>query len=312
MKSYKTLMPILAIILFCSCSKKENTKKNNNPNTNNTTLQIDGNKAFAEVKSFVSLGARDSGTEGAKQAATYIASSLKELGIDPLIDEFSDDIGSDKITFRNITGIIHGTKRKTVIIASHYDTKSGISDDFIGANDSGSSTGLLLALAAKLKTQPPMPYDIILAFLDGEECIKLYNSTDGLHGSRHLAATLASNKIADRVLAVIILDMIGDKNLNISIPRNSTPKLISLVFDAAHAVGSRQHFSLSDSMILDDHVPFLRAGMPAIDLIDFKFGSTPEKNDYWHTTNDTMDKLSAESLKITGNVVLEMLSQMAK
>lgn len=310
MKSYRIYICLILLFTFCSCGKKGGNSVTTAIKSNVPT--IDGNVALTEVRHFVSLGARDSGTPGAKQAATYIASSLKELGIDPLIDEFSDDIGSDKITFRNITGIIHGTKRKTVIIASHYDTKSGISDDFIGANDSGSSTGLLLALAAKLKREPPMPYDIILAFLDGEECIKRYNSTDGLHGSKRLAATLVSNKIADRVLAVIILDMIGDKNLNISIPRNSTPKLISLVFNAAHAAGSRQHFSLSDSMILDDHVPFLRAGMPAIDLIDFEFGSAPEKNDYWHTTNDTMDKLSAESLEITGNVVLEMLSQMAK
>lgn len=310
MKSYRKYICLILLLTVCSCGKKKQDIIKTDTNT--AALRIDGEIALTEVRNFVSLGARDSGTPGAKQAATYIASSLKELGIDPMIDEFSEDTATGKITFRNIIGVIPGKERKTVILGSHYDTKSGISDDFAGANDSGSSTGLLLALAAQLKAQDTMPFDIILAFLDGEECIKRYGSTDGLHGSKRLAKTLVSNQLKDRVLAVIIIDMIGDRDLQISIPRNSTPKLISLVFNAAKTTGTRKYFSLSDSMILDDHVPFLKAGMPSIDLIDFKFGSAPGKNDYWHTTNDTMDKVSADSLEITGNVVLEMLKQLGK
>ena len=297
------------LLVICSCGKKDKAETEVST-SKNVAITIDGNVALAEVRSFVSLGARDSGTLGAKQAATYIASSLKELGIDPLIDEFTEKSRNKKMTFRNVTGIIPGTERKTVILGSHYDTKSGITDNFAGANDSGSSTGLLLALAAKLKEHEAMPFDILLAFLDGEECVKHYGSTDGLHGSKRLAATLVGNQTADRVMAVIILDMIGDRDLHIAIPRNSTPSLISLAFDAANKTGARSYFSLSDSMILDDHVPFLKAGMPSIDLIDFTFGSAYGKNDYWHTTNDTMDKISADSLEVTGNVILEMLNQL--
>ena len=309
MKSYKTYIITLMLLVLCSCGKK-NKQEATKSTSNHVAMTIDGNVALTEVKSFVSLGARDSGTPGAKQASTYIASSLKELGIDPIIDEFTEKSRNKDMIFRNVTGIIPGTHRKTVILGSHYDTKSGITDDFSGANDSGSSTGLLLALAAKLKKQEPMPFDILLAFLDGEECVKHYGSTDGLHGSKRLSATLVGNQTADRVLAVIILDMIGDRDLQIAIPRNSTPSLISLAFDAAKKTGARSYFSLSDNMVLDDHVPFLNAGMPSIDLIDFTFGSAYGKNDYWHTTNDTMDKISADSLEVTGNVVLEMLNSL--
>jgi hypothetical protein len=310
-KYYKILVSVLIVITLCSCGKKKQEEApNNNSERGTLTLKIDGQVALQEVKNFVSLGIRDSGTPGAKQAATYIASSLKELGIDPIIDEFTEKSGNGEITFRNITGIIPGKSKKTIIITSHYDTKSGISDNFIGANDGGSSTGLLLALAKRLKTEEPMPANIILAFLDGEECIKHYGITDGLHGSKYLAKTLVGNQLKKNIKAVIVLDMIGDSDLNISIPRNSTPQLISLAFNAAKTTGTRKYLSLSDSMILDDHVPFLKNGIPAIDLIDFEFGSTTGKNDYWHTTNDTMDKISANSLQIVGNIVLEMIRQL--
>ena len=312
MRLIKLLITVLSVTVICtSCGEKKQQTKKSEDNTHVSSLRISGNDAYNEVRNFVSLGSRDSGTPGAKQAATYLASSLRELGIAPLTDEFTEESGRGKITFRNVIGVIDGNGDDSIIIASHYDTKSGISDKFVGANDSGSSTGLLLTLAGKLQKNGHWPFNIIIAFLDGEECIKRYCSTDGLHGSRHLAQTLVANQRKANIKAVIVLDMIGDKDLQISIPRNSTPELISLTFKAAKVAGYRKYFSLSDSMILDDHVPFLRKGMPAIDLIDFKYGSAPGKNDYWHTTADTMDKISAKSLEITGNVVLEMVNMLA-
>jgi glutaminyl-peptide cyclotransferase len=263
-----------------------------------------------EVRSFVALGPRVAGTPGAAQAARYLANRLRAAGIEPLVDTFEETTAAGPVTFRNVLGVIEGPGDTSVILLSHYDTKAGIADDFAGANDSGSSTGLLLALAATLQTQAPYPCDIVLAFVDGEECRVRYGPRDGLHGSRHLARTLVNNRRADRVRAVIVADMVGDSNLNLTLPRNSTPRLVSLAFRCARRLGIRDQLSLARGAILDDHVPFIAAGIPAIDLIDFEFGSQPGRNDYWHTTEDTLDKLSAGSLEDVGRLVLCMLGEL--
>jgi glutaminyl-peptide cyclotransferase len=274
-------------------------------------LDVSGDAALAEVRNIVALGPRVSGSHGAERAAAYLQARLESIGLDPLSDAFERETPAGTVVFRNVTAVIPGTRRQTVILASHYDTKAGISDTFTGANDSGSSSGLLLSLASRLATTGPHPFDIIIAFLDGEECAHRYGPADGLHGSRRLARTLVRNERADRVRAVIVLDMIGDRDLNIMIPRNSTPGLVTLAFTAAKSIGLRHTLTLGRTAILDDHVPFLEAGMPAIDLIDFEYGSRPGKNDYWHTPEDTLDKLSAESLEKTGRITLAMLRALA-
>jgi Zn-dependent M28 family amino/carboxypeptidase len=139
--------------------------------------------------------------------------------------------------------------------------------------------------------------------VDGEECVNRYGATDGLHGSRRLAAQLAQGGNAARVRGVLIVDMVGDSNLTVRLPENGTPALMQAVLDAATAEGARRHFGLGLGAVLDDHVPFLDAGLPAVDIIDFEYGSAPGLNDYWHTAADTVDKLSADSLRIAGRVV---------
>ena len=256
-----------------------------------------------EARNFVALGTRVSGTAGAKRAANYIAARLESTGIENRVDVFTNATPHGSVVFRNVIGTIAGQDARTVIIAGHYDTKGRISERFVGANDSGSSTGLMLALAEHLKSTT-LPFTLAFAFFDGEECAVHYGPGDGLHGSRHLANSLEP----DDVHAVIVVDMIGDRDLNVTIPRNSSPFLVSAVFDAARVTGARKHFSLHTGTILDDHVPFLDRGFAAIDLIDFEFGSEPGKNDYWHTNEDTMYKISAESLEIVGRVVLQLLN----
>ena len=135
-------------------------------------------------------------------------------------------------------------------------------------------------------------------------------ANDGLHGSRHLAGQLVEQGRAAKVQAFILADMIGDKDLNVTIPQNSTPALISLVFKAATAGGTRASFSMYPYSVLDDHQPFLEKGIPAIDLIDFQYGSAPRLNDYWHTPNDTLDKLSGASLEVVGQVILRVLNEL--
>lgn len=264
-----------------------------------------------EVEDFVALGPRVSGTDGAQKAAQYILDHLRSSGIDAEIDSFEDPTPEGPQTFRNVTGRIKGGGAGVVVLGSHYETKHGISDDFVGANDSGSSTGLLLELAQWVSARSePHSFDLVFAFFDGEECRRRYGPEDGLHGSRRFAQQLVDSGKAGRVKAVIILDMIGDADLHIDIPRNSTRSLVASALNAARRCKHRASFGLMPGALLDDHVPFLKRGMPAIDIIDFQFGSGPGKNDYWHTAADTVDKLSAESLDIVGTVVLEMLEQL--
>ena len=273
---------------------------------------LNGETAMSEVASFVALGPRESGTAGALAAATHIADRLRKFGMEPLVEEFADICPRGTITFRNVIGIIDGPTEDTVILGSHYDTRSGIAGDFVGANDSGSSTGLLLELARICSSLDWTGPDLVFAFFDGEECMKKYSANDGLHGSRQLANSLVRNQTAAKVKAVIILDMIGDSDLNVEIPHNSHAGLRQMLLEAATEEGARLKFGHTLSNILDDHQSFLSAGMPAIDIIDFKYGSQPGKNDYWHTAEDTMDKLSPASLQTVGRVVIRLLNRLAE
>ncbi len=268
---------------------------------------VSGSRALEETARFVALGPRESGTPGAERAAAYLADRLRALGLEPVVDTFEALTPDGTQTFRNVRGRLPGSTSETVIFVSHYDTKSGIATNFVGANDSGSSTGLLLELARVLRNRRGGP-DLEFLFTDGEECRRDYGPHDGLTGSRRRAAQLKASGEARRVRGVILLDMIGDRDLKVTVPRNCDSHLALAVFAAAEAEGVRSRFGLSDGAVLDDHVPFLEAGMPAVDLIDFQYGEGPDDNRYWHTVEDTMDKLSGESLELVGRVVLRLLA----
>lgn len=271
---------------------------------------FDGRRAFAEVEALVGISPRDAGTASARQAAEHLEQRLADLGIPAEIQPFTDQTPVGEKTFHNVIGRIAGKTDEWLILGSHFDTMPGI-DDFLGANDGGSSNGILLELARILAQHKP-ECGIMLAFFDGEEGIAHYIPGDGLHGSRYLAARLVEAGMKDQIKGMVLLDMVGDKDLHMAIPANSSQPLVKAVLDAAHATGYRDFFSLArDSYITDDHVPFLEAGIPAIDLIDFKFGSEPGLNDYWHTEQDNLENISPESLHITGSVVLEMIKTLA-
>ena len=273
--------------------------------------QFDGRSALREVAGLVAPGPRDAGTPGAERAALHLRDRLQALGVAAEIDAFEDDVPGGRATFRNVIGRIPGRGGALVLVLSHYDTKSGLGPEFQGANDGGSSTGILLELARVLAAGPKPEVEIRFAFLDGEECRVAYGPHDGLHGSRHLALQLQKSGRARDVLGVILLDMVGDKTLSVAVPRNGAPALISAVFDAARDENARPRFSLGEGMVLDDHQPFLEAGMPAVDLIDFDYGSAPGRNDYWHTPADRMENICAESLQTVGRVTLRMIGRLA-
>lgn len=271
---------------------------------------MQGTQALAEVAAFLKVGPRIGGTEGARRAAGAIKDRLEAQGVPAELQRFGEITPDGSNTFINVVATIPGGKPGLVIVGAHYDTKSGIAA-FDGANDSGSGVGVLLALAPLLKRASDRLPTVRLAFFDGEECRQGYGPHDGLHGSRYMAGELARTGEAGAVRAFILLDMVGDRDLTVTLPRNGTPDLMARVFTAAEELGVRRQFSLFPGGMLDDHQPFLEKGIPAVDLIDFEYGSAPGLNDYWHTSADTLDKLSAASLGTVGNVVLRVLASLA-
>jgi Zn-dependent M28 family amino/carboxypeptidase len=200
----------------------------------------------------------------------------------------------------NLIAILPGRRPEIVLIGGHYDTKRFGEFRFVGANDGGSSTGFLLELARALKTEP-REFTYWIVFFDGEEARGKWSATDGIYGSRHLAASLRSDGRLQRVKAVVVVDMIGDRELNIRREQASTPWLTEAIWESARRLGHRAHFLDEVLAVEDDHVPFLQAGVPSALLIDFDYGA------FWHTPEDTLDKVSADSLQVVGDVLLHAL-----
>jgi len=187
------------------------------------------------------------------------------------------------------------------LLCSHYDTKLFDTIRFVGANDGGSSTGLLLELARVLGQHPNLARKVELAFFDGEEAFENFSATDGLYGSRYFARQLQGDD-AKKIRGGILFDMIGDRSLDITLPPDSPSLLAQDVFTAAEALKLRKYFSYLDRNLIDDHAPLNAIGIPTIDIIDFNYPS-------WHTAGDTMDKISAQSLQVVGSVALYYLAE---
>lgn len=271
--------------------------------------EFSGARAFEHVKQAVEFGPRPAGSPAIRKLQAYIHAQLKSCRCDVQDDDFAAQTPNGSVSMKNIIARFPGAGRegsRTLVVTGHYDTK--LMDGFVGANDGGSSTGLLLELARILATTPHRAH-IWLVWLDGEEAVKEWSATDSTYGSRHLAKVWSDRGDLARIGAVINVDMIGDKNLDVPIEANSTPTLGRLAKHTADELGFNQQFLSESISIEDDHLPFLERGVPAVDLIDFNYGPA---NSYWHTTADTLDKLSPQSLEVVGKVVLGMLGSLDK
>jgi Zn-dependent M28 family amino/carboxypeptidase len=270
---------------------------------------FDGDNAFRHVEQQVNFGPRPSGSEALGKAGDYIVGQLREAGLDVVEQRFRKNTPRGEIEFRNIIGKTRGPTppgHGIVIFGSHYDTKWMPDIQFVGANDAGSSTGALLEMARVAAHQPGLWF----VLFDGEECMVEYGPNDGFWGSQYFVGQLGTGSWPTRgqISAFILLDMVGDRDLRVTIPPSSTGPLVLGIFDAARALGWRDHFAYADMDIMDDHTAFLDAGIPAVDLIDFDYGSTPGENDHWHTAQDTLDKVSPRSLEIVGRTALKWLA----
>ena len=260
--------------------------------------RVDGQRAMKYVREVVAFGPRPIGSPAHKKLENYILAQLKGDQVES--DEFTAQTPAGPFAMRNIIAKYPGTKDGIVVIASHYDTLYG-QPKFLGANDGGSSTGLLLELANHVRGKHD-GYSVWLVWLDGEEAVQHWSATDSIYGSRHLAERWQKDGTLKKVKAFLLADMIGDADLDILRDDDSTAWLEDLVFQAAKNLGYQSHFFAYETAIEDDHTPFARAGVPVADLIDFDYGY---RNALWHTDQDTLDKLSPKSLQISGEVVLE-------
>jgi glutaminyl-peptide cyclotransferase len=283
---------------------------------------FDAARAFNHVKAQVAFGPRPAGSAALERAREYIVKELKSYGLKASLQEFTPTTPQGKVRMKNIVAELPGASPSTVIIGSHYDTKFFKDQTFVGANDGASSTAAVLEIARvmaeeqKAGRQRPFTYQFV--FFDGEEAFcsewsECLGGKDNTYGSRHFVEQLKKQKRLDTVKAMILLDMVGDKDLTIPREETSSAWLVNTIWGTAKEIGYAKQFPARPFSIGDDdHMPFLRAGIPAVDIIDFEYGTGNHDNSYWHTPEDTLDKVSAESLKVVGDVVLLSLPKIEK
>lgn len=266
--------------------------------------QFSGERALADVQQLVDLGPRPPESDAIEKARVYITNQLQTAGWKVARQDFQDDTPRGKKHFVNLIAQFGDKPQPSFVLCSHYDTKTFDTFRFVGANDGGSSNGVLIELARVLAKQPDLAGKIELVFFDGEEAYDNFSETDGDYGSRHFARELEEENKVKQFRGGILFDMVGDRSLDITLPPDSPRELARGIFAAADALKLRNHFTYFASDITDDHTPLNQVGIPTIDLIDFDYPP-------WHTAEDTMDKLSAESLHTVGSVAAYYLARLA-
>jgi Zn-dependent M28 family amino/carboxypeptidase len=225
-------------------------------------------------------------------------------------DTFTTNTPVGMMMMHNFIVKFPGKKPGIIILASHYETNYPLRNiHYVGANDGASTSGLLIEIGNNLRGRTLDGNSVWLVFFDGEEAIQQWSATDSLYGSRHLAAKWDRDGTLKRIKAYLLVDMIGDKNLDIARDQNSTPWLLDLVDQAATKEGDQSYFFATSNAIEDDHLPFVQRSVPSADIIDYDYGphSAMLPDGYHHTAQDTMDKISAHSLTVVGQTVLETI-----
>jgi len=274
----------------------------------NSALKIDPQRCWSYVKQFVAVsGSRPLGSPGHKKAEDYIHAHLKGDQVED--DAFTQQTPVGDFPVRNIVAKYPGKMPGLVVFASHYETNIWLPPSYVGANDGGSSTGLLLEFASllreRVKNGPMDGYSVWLVFDDAEEAMQRNWASDSLYGTKHLAQKWQQDGTAKQIKAFLLADMLGDADLNIEDDENSSPRLRKIAYAAAEHYGYQSHFFGIQTGIEDDHTPFAKIGVPVMDFIDLNYGYN---NSFWHTPEDTLDKLSPKSLEISGNAMLGTLA----
>ncbi len=276
-----------------------------------TAAHFNGARAYEYAKELVAFGPRYNGSEGLAKAQDFLR---KQFAHDNLVeDTFVSDTAVGPQVLHNFVVKFPGKKDGIIVLGTHYETNYPLRNtSFVGANDGASTTGLLLEIANHLRAMGGKPrdgYSVWLVFFDGEEAVKSWTATDSLYGSRHQAAKWQNDGTLKKIKAFLLADMIGDKDLDILRESDSTGWLVDLVKQAATREGDQKYFFHSEGAEEDDHQPFLQRGVPSIDIIDTDYGphDAAHPDGYHHTPEDTLDKISAKSLTVDGDVFLEAI-----
>src|SRR5438477_7651862 len=258
-------------------------------------------RAGVDLQTLVNFGPRPAGSDAIVKTRNYILAELSKAGLKPQLDEFDARTPRGFRHMVNIRALRPGAKPTLIALTGHYDTKLFDNIRFVGASDGGSSAAWLLEFAratADLKLQNTLEF----IFCDGEEAVVEWTDDDSVYGSRHDVDRRVRNRSLIDLKAMILVDMIGDKNLNIKKEAQSTGWLKDIIWNKAQSMGYGKEFPKDQIDVSDDHIPYLKANIPSVDLIDFDYPC-------WHMACDTMDQVSAHSLKIVGDVVYASLPE---
>jgi glutaminyl-peptide cyclotransferase len=298
--------PVSTVPAAASSSQTGQQRGGDEAPPSDQTGGFDGKRAFAHVVKQVGFGPRPSGSAAIGQLQEYIQSELTSYGCKVDVDSFSADTPVGRLPMKNIVAKIPGDKPGIIMLATHYDTK--LLPNFVGADDGGSSTGVMLELA-RLLCRKRGAYQAWITFFDGEEAMKEWSDTDSRYGSRQMAAKMAMSGDLPKVKAFLLADIVGTRTPHFKREADSTRWLVDLVWSVAKKLGYGNIFLDESTPVSDDHDPFLKRHVPAVDVIDLQ--NYPGGDIYyWHTPEDTLDKVSAKSLAITGHVFLESVKQL--
>jgi glutaminyl-peptide cyclotransferase len=262
---------------------------------------FDSSRAWEHLRQLVALGPRPAGSAAIEQSRQYIKAQLAAAGVPAAEQAWDADTPLGRVHMVNLIATIRGLSSDRIAVTGHYDTKLVREFRFVGASDGGSSAAFLLELARVLKSRKNS-MTIELVFLDGEEAVVEWRGTDHTYGSRHYVQAAQRDGSLATLKAMVLVDMIGDRNLGIRRDSNSTKWLTDIVWDAAARLKYGSYFLPAPTTVEDDHLPFLAAGVPSVDIIDLEY-------DAWHTQRDTLDAVSARSLQVVGDVVLAAIPQ---
>ena len=283
------------------------------PSVRAQTGQIPGQTVYTLTEQLLQVAPkRFNGSPGHLAAESFIKDHFKPEAAKGKFetDQFTANTPAGPQTMRNYIVKFPGRKDGIIVLASHYETNYPLRDTaFVGANDGACTSALLIAIGQYLRIHPPSGYSVWLLFDDGEEAVRDWTASDSLYGTRHIAAKWYADGTLGKIKALLVADMIGDKDLNIDHVDNSSPWLLSLLAQAAKNTGHTSEIFKYNEAEEDDHIPFAQRGVPVLDVIDAHYGpaTIQQPDGYHHTPFDTLDKISARSLQTSADLFLEMI-----
>ena len=283
-----------AVVLVAACVSGPEAQ------SSKAEVRFDSSRAYEHLRQIVSFGPRPAGSPAIEQTREYIVGQLKSIGIPVERQSFVAKTPIGEIPMVNLIATIPGTRQERIAITGHYDTKLFREFRFVGANDGGSSTAFLIEIARVLKARQNA-FTIELIFFDGEEAtLRDWGVTDHTYGSQYYVDNGRKGGTLSTLKAMVLVDMIAERSQRFLRETNSTEWLTDIIWLTARKLGHGSVFVNASAPIEDDHIPFLKAGVPAADIIDLDYAA-------WHTAADTLDQTSARSLQIVGDVVVASL-----